>query len=289
VYHELNPISINLVNQTQTSPEFEQILDQNPFLRRSFEQNFIVGVNYLFNFNKLIDDTKRHGVFVGTGLDVAGNLLNGLSNLSDSESGKIIGLEYAHYAKVDVDLRYYFRPAAKHTIATRLLAGVGMPIGNSVSLPYIKQFFSGGPNSVRAFRIRSIGPGSYQPDETSINSFFDQSGDIRLEGNVEYRFPIVSFLKGALFMDAGNIWLWNENEALPGGKFNKDWTKELAVGTGVGLRVDVQFFVIRFDLATPLRYPYLPEGERWGNTFDIGSKTWRRDNLNFNFAIGYPF
>jgi len=289
IYHELNPISINLVNQTQTSPEFEDILDKNPFLRRSFEQNFIVGVNYLFNYNKLIDKTRRHGVFIGTGLDVAGNLLNGLSNLTNSESGKLLGLEYAQYAKVDLDLRYYFRPAEEHIIATRFLAGVGIPIGNSLSLPYIKQFFSGGPNSVRAFRIRSIGPGSYQPDQTSTSSFFDQSGDIRLEGNVEYRFPIFSFLKGALFMDAGNIWLWNENEALPGGKFSKDWTNELAVGTGVGLRVDVQFFVIRFDLATPLRYPYLIEGERWSNTWDISSKTWRRENLNFNFAIGYPF
>ncbi len=289
VYHELNPISINLVNQTQTSPEFEEILDQNPFLRRSFEQNFIVGINYLFNYNKLVDDTRTHGIFVGTGLDVAGNLLNGLSNLTNSESGKLLGLEYAQYAKVDLDLRYYFRPVKEHTIATRLWAGVGMPLGNSLSLPYIKQFFSGGPNSVRAFRIRSIGPGSYQPDQNSTNSFFDQSGDIRLEGNVEYRFPIFSFLKGALFMDAGNIWLWNENDALPGGKFSKDWTKQLAVGTGVGLRVDVQFFVIRFDLATPLRIPYLPEGERWGNTFDIGSKTWRKEKLVFNFAIGYPF
>ena len=289
VYHELNPISINLVNQTQTSPEFEEILDQNPFLRRSFEQNFIVGSNYLFNYNKLIDPTRQHGVFVGTGVDVAGNLINALSNLTNSESGKFLGLEYAQYAKVDLDLRYYFRPAEEHTIATRLWAGVGMPLGNSLSLPYIKQFFSGGPNSVRAFRIRSIGPGTYRPDKTSTSSFFDQSGDIRLEGNVEYRFPIFSFLKGALFMDAGNIWLWNENEALPGGKFSKGWIKELAVGTGVGLRVDVQFFVIRFDLATPLRYPYLPDGERWGNTWDIGSKIWRRDNLNFNFAIGYPF
>ncbi|MHA7130089.1 translocation and assembly module lipoprotein TamL [Algoriphagus namhaensis] len=289
VYHELNPISINLVNQTQTSPEFEEILEQNPFLRRSFEQNFIVGINYLFNYNKLIDKDRRHGVFVGTGLDIAGNLLNGLSNLSGSESGKFLGLEYAQYAKIEQDLRYYFRPAKEHVIATRLWAGLGVPIGNSLSLPYVKQFFSGGPNSVRAFRIRSIGPGSYQVDESSTNSFFDQSGDIRLEGNIEYRFPIFSFLKGALFMDAGNIWLWNENEALPGGKFSKDWFKELAVGTGIGLRVDVQFFVIRFDLATPLRYPYLPEGDRWGNTWDVGSKTWRRNNLNFNFAIGYPF
>lgn len=289
VYHELNPISINVVNQTQTSSEFEDILDQNPFLRRSFDQNFIVGVNYLFNFNKLIDNTQRHGVFVGTGLDVAGNLVNGLSNLANAESGKFLGLEYAQYAKVDLDLRYYFRPVEEHVIATRLFAGVGIPIGNSLSLPYIKQFFSGGPNSVRAFRIRSIGPGSYQPDQNSTSSFFDQSGDIRLEANMEYRFPIFSFLKGALFIDAGNIWLWNENAALPGGKFSKNLLNELAVGTGVGLRVDVQFFVIRLDLATPLRYPYLIDGERWSNAWDISSKTWRREDLNFNFAIGYPF
>jgi outer membrane protein assembly factor BamA len=248
-----------------------------------------VGVNYLFNFNKLIDNTQRHGVFVGTGLDVAGNLVNGLSNLANAESGKFLGLEYAQYAKVDLDLRYYFRPVEEHVIATRLFAGVGIPIGNSLSLPYIKQFFSGGPNSVRAFRIRSIGPGSYQPDQNSTSSFFDQSGDIRLEANMEYRFPIFSFLKGALFIDAGNIWLWNENAALPGGKFSKNLLNELAVGTGVGLRVDVQFFVIRLDLATPLRYPYLIDGERWSNAWDISSKTWRREDLNFNFAIGYPF
>ncbi|MFT7205051.1 MAG: outer membrane protein insertion porin family, partial [Algoriphagus sp.] len=133
IYHELNPISINLVNQTQTSPEFEDILDQNTFLKRSFEKNFIVGVNYLFNYNRLIDQTKQHGVFIGTELDVAGNSLNGLSNLTNSESGKLLGLEYAQYAKVDLDLRYYFRPVEEHIIATRFLAGVGIPIGNSLS------------------------------------------------------------------------------------------------------------------------------------------------------------
>ena len=90
-------------------------------------------------------------------------------------------------------------------------------------------------------------------------------------------------------MDAGNIWLKNENEALPGGRISSNWWKEIAVGAGVGLRVDIQFFVIRLDVATPVRFPYLPDGEQWGNSFDIGSKTWRRENMIFNFAIGYPF
>ena len=152
-----------------------------------------------------------------------------------------------------------------------------------------KQFFAGGPNSVRAFRIRGLGPGTYRPEEVGLGSFFDQAGDVRLEGNIEYRFPLISILKGALFVDAGNVWLVNENEALPGGRFTSNWWNEMAVGAGFGARIDIEFFVIRFDLATPLRVPYLPENERWGNTFDFKSRTWRRENLIFNFAIGYPF
>ncbi|REG90975.1 translocation and assembly module lipoprotein TamL [Algoriphagus antarcticus] len=289
VYHEINPISVNLVNLTRTSPEFEAILDANPFLRRSFEQNFIAGINYTFQYNKLQDKYRKHAIFTGVTIDLAGNALNLINSIAGTENGKFLGLAYAQYTKADLDFRYYFRPNEKHTIATRLFLGAGLPFGNSVSLPYVKQYFSGGPNSIRAFRIRSIGPGTYRPKTDDNSSFFDQSGDIRFEGNIEYRFPIVSYLKGAAFMDAGNIWLRNENEALPGGKFTKNWYKELAVGAGVGLRIDIQFFVIRFDFATPLRYPYLPEGERWSNNFNIGSKTWRRENLIFNFAIGYPF
>ncbi|PZX56070.1 outer membrane protein assembly factor BamA [Algoriphagus ratkowskyi] len=288
-YHEINPISVSLVNLSKTSPEFDKILDDNPFLKRSFEQNFIAGLNYTFNYNKLNDRYRTHGYFLGASLDFAGNALNLIDKMGDKEDGKILGLEYAQYGKLDLDLRYHYNIDQNQTIATRIFAGFGLPFGNSESLPYIKQYFSGGPNSVRAFRIRSIGPGTYRPEDFDVNSYFDQTGDIRIEGNIEYRFPIVSFLKGALFADAGNIWLINENEALPGGKFTSDWWNEMAVGTGVGLRVDIQFFVIRLDLATPVRIPYLPEGERWGNTFDIGSKTWRKENLIFNFAIGYPF
>ncbi|SFA85943.1 translocation and assembly module lipoprotein TamL [Algoriphagus aquimarinus] len=288
-YHEINPLSLSVVNLSKTSPEFDQILNDNPFLKRSFDQNFIAGINYTFNYNKLNDRFRTHGYFLGLGLDFAGNTVHLLDKISGTDDGKFLGLEYAQYGKIDLDLRYHWNIDKKQTVATRLFAGWGMPYGNSQSLPYIKQYFSGGPNSVRAFRIRSIGPGTYRPENFDVNSYFDQSGDIRIEGNIEYRFPIVSLLKGAFFMDAGNVWLMNENEALPGGKFTSSWWSELAVGAGVGLRVDIQFFVIRFDLATPLRVPYLDEGERWGNTFDIGSRSWRKQNLVFNFAIGYPF
>ncbi len=288
-YHEINPISINIVNLSESSPEFDEILESNPFLKKSFEQSFIAGINYIFNYNKLNDRFRRHGYFIGAGIDFAGNAIHLLDKVAGKDEGKIFGLEYAQYGKVDLDFRYHLNFTENQTLASRLFAGVGVPFGNSSSLPFTKQYFSGGPNSIRAFRIRSIGPGSYLPENNDTNAYFDQSGDIRLEGNLEYRFPMVSFLKGALFLDAGNIWLMNENDALPGGKFSSNWWKEIAVGTGFGLRVDIEFFVIRFDLATPLRKPFLQEGERWGNTFDISSKTWRKENLIFNFAIGYPF
>lgn len=291
-YHEINPINLSYVNLSSTTPEFDAILDSNPFLKRSFEQQFIAGINYIFNYNQLGDQERKHAFFVGTTVDLAGNLVNLVNRTFSGGERTFLGLEYAQYAKADVDFRYHLklrRDSDDHVVAARLFGGWGHPYGNSLSLPYVKQYFSGGPNSVRAFRIRSLGPGTFRPEEFNIGSFFDQSGDIRIEGNLEYRFPIVSLLKGAVFADAGNIWLAKENEAIPGGRFSKDWLKELGVGIGLGLRVDIQFFVVRLDLATPIRKPHLPESERWGNSFELGDKSWRRENLVFNFAIGYPF
>lgn len=289
VYHEINPINLTFVRMSNASPQFEEILNSNPFLRRSFEQQFIAGINYTFNYNQMVDPFRTHSIFVGTTVDIAGNALNLLSSTFSEDPNTFFGLDYAQYARADLDFRYYFRINQSNVIATRLFGGWGIPYGNSVSLPFVKQYFSGGPNSVRAFRIRSLGPGTYRPEQFDIGSFFDQAGDIRLEGNIEYRFPLVSVVKGAVFVDAGNVWLQNENEALPGGQFSGNWYKELAVGTGFGVRIDIDFFVIRFDLATPVRRPYLPENQRWNNDFNIRSSDWRRENLVFNFAIGYPF
>jgi outer membrane protein assembly factor BamA len=290
-YHEFNPISLSIFNLFGTTPEFENILNSNPFLRRSFEQQFIFGTNYTFNYNQLVDANRKHAIFVATTVDLAGNSLRGLNMLTDSENpGRVFGLQFAQFVKNDIDFRYYWRPTQNQSIIARVFGGLGLPLGNSESLPFVKQYFSGGPRSVRAFRIRSLGPGTYIPEGGFTNaSFFDQAGDIRIEGNLEYRFPIVPYLKGAIFADAGNVWLVNENKALPGGKFTSDWAKELGVGAGVGLRIDIQIFVIRFDLATPIRKPWLPEGERWVTEFSPDIRSWRRDNLILNFAIGYPF
>lgn len=289
-YHEFNPISLSVVNLRNTTLKFDEILESNPFLRRSFEQQFISGMTYTFNYNQLVDQDRRNAIFFATTIDLAGNLFKGINTVFNSENpGFVFGLEYAQYFKTDIDFRFYHKFTQESMLVTRLYGGLGVPIGNSVSLPFVKQFFAGGPRSVRAFRIRSLGPGTFIPDNISSGGFFDQAGDIRLEGNMEFRFPFNKYLKGAFFVDAGNVWLYNENEALPGGKFSNKWLEELGVGAGFGLRVDIQMFVLRFDLALPVRKPWLPEDERWLDSFLFGDRDWRRENMILNFAIGYPF
>jgi outer membrane protein assembly factor BamA len=281
VYHEVNPISVDYVNTSNVSPEFQEILDQNRFLQSSFQKQLIAGVTYTFVWNQLALAEKRNPILLVANVDIAGSGLDLLSNKTNDEGKEtLFGTAYAQYAKADFNFVYNYRLSSSQRIVARLFGGYGLPYGNSETLPFARQFFSGGPSSVRAFRTRSLGPGTYNPSDADQGSFFDRSGDIRLEANIEYRFPIYSFLKGALFADAGNVWLTKENSDLPGGKFSSDFMNELGVGVGAGMRVDIQNFVIRFDLATPLNKPYLPRGERFSADFK---------EFLFNFAIGYPF
>ena len=203
------------------------------------------------------------------------------------EGDKLFDRRFSQYVRFRPELRYY-SPLGRRgdRVVARLLAGVALPYGNSDVVPYVKQFFVGGTNSVRAFRARSVGPGIYVPDASS-GVLIDQTGDIRFEANLEYRFTIAGFLKGAVFGDAGNIWLVNDDPQRPGGDL--EWShvlSELAVGAGLGLRFDPEVIVVRLDLATPLRQPSLPEGDRW--VFDdLQPRIF--DNVVFNIAIGYPF
>lgn len=286
ISHEVHFPAITYAGLSRTTPAFDTILINNPFLRRSFEQQFIVGLTYDFQYNQLVQKRKKTRFLLIGRLDNAGNLVRLLSNNSNQ---RLFGEPYARYVRVDGDIRMYLRTGKESQAVLRIFAGAGRPFGNSLSLPFIKQYFSGGPNSIRAFRIRSLGPGTYRPPELDVASYFDQAGDIKFEANAEYRFPLVSVLKGALFADAGNVWLFNENPALPGGKFSKNWVNELAVGTGLGFRVDVEFIVVRLDIATPLRKPYLDPDKRWVDDFRFGYKSWRKENLIWNIAIGYPF
>jgi len=285
---EYQPLAVSFTGLAQTSLAFDSILGSNNFLRRSFEQRFIAGTTYSFQYNELNELTKEHRFFGQLGLDLSGNLMH-LIQSALGRPGTIFGQTYAQYARIDLDLRHYWQMKREHRLVSRIFAGYGIPMGQTASLPYIKQYFAGGPNSVRAFRIRSIGPGTYRPEEVDLQSFFDQAGDIRLEMNVEYRFPIAGFLKGAAFLDAGNIWLANDNPDLPGARFSSSALRELALGAGFGLRVDIEFVVLRFDLATPLRKPWLAENERWFDYSIPAGSNWRKEHLILNFAIGYPF
>src|SRR5690606_27379623 len=182
----------------------------------------------------------------------------------------------------------YYKLNKNNDLVFRQKIGVGLPYCNSSELPYSKQFFVGGASSLRGFQPRSVGPGTYFNSYQDGDGSFDQTGDIMLELNVENRFDMGGFLKGAVFVDAGNVWLKNESDARPGGEFEfKSFFSQLAVSAGVGLRIDVEFVLIRFDLGMPLRKPYVEDP--WVvDEIDFG-KSWRKDNLVLNIAIGYPF
>lgn len=298
VKHVLSPIVINYVSLSNKSVEFLDIVRINPLLERSLEEQFIIGSTYSYTINNQYKTELKNHLFFNVTFDVSGNLIRGaLGTFTKGKRGEenpftIFGQPFSQYSKVNFDFRHYYNATLTSKVASRVIIGVGVPYLNSSSLPYIKQYFTGGTNSIRAFRSRTLGPGSYQaPSSTQSNSFFDQAGDVKLELNSEYRFKIYSILKGAFFVDAGNIWLIRENEAVPGGAFKLDkFYKEYAVGTGVGIRADASFFVLRFDFAFPLRKPFLPENDRWVvKDIAFGKKDWRRDNLILNVAIGYPF
>jgi len=223
---------------------------------------------------------------------LAGNitgLLTGANAKKDKQK-EIFGVPFSQYAKIENDFRFYHKFSEKTNFASRIIAGVAYPYGNSEFIPFSRQFFVGGSNSIRAFRARTLGPGSFDPRSLSQGFSFDQSGDIKLEVNAEYRANLYKFLNVAAFVDAGNVWLINSDPYRPGGKFSKDFLSEIAVGAGVGLRLDFSILILRLDLAMPIRVPYYEKGDRWTfNRINFGDSSWRKDNLVLNIAIGYPF
>ena len=231
------------------------------------------------------------GVYFNGNIDLSGNVA-GLLTGADAKNNKpktVFNAQFSQYVRFETDIRYYAKLSKTSVWANRFIAGLGLPYGNSLQLPYIKQFFVGGTNSVRAFRSRSIGPGSYV--DTTITTFFpDQSGDIKLELNTELRVKLFSIVHGAIFVDAGNIWLFNDDPNKKGAKFSKNFLEEIAVGGGAGLRFDISFFVIRLDVAVPFRKPWLADKERWViDQINFRSPAWRKENIVYNLGIGYPF
>jgi len=293
-WHDLELASIEYTTFGNTSPSFDELIANNNLLAQSFQNQFILSTEYNFFYDNQIKN-NRNRIYWNPSIDIAGNLVSvlqnvfGNSNENTSDTQEILGIPYAQYFKLNSDLRYYHSFSKRMVLATRLLTGAGFPYGNSDALPYKKQFFTGGTNSLRAFPARSVGPGNYRPAEDNANLlFFDQTGDIRLEANAEFRFDIYGYLKGALFIDAGNVWTVNEDIDRPGAKFEVDeFYQQLAIGTGFGIRMDASFFVLRADWGIPLRNPAFIADPWVINNF--GSSEWRRDNIILNIGIGYPF
>lgn len=312
--HALYPIDISFVKTGSSSTEFDDILARNPFLKNSFNDQFILGTRYSYTINtQLKPDVvqefrerrlKKHSIFFNGNVQVSGNLLHLIQKQfhgSEVDTFRLFGYPYSQFVRGDFDFRYYWQLDNHSKLASRLIVGTGYALGNSSVMPYIRQFSTGGSNSVRAFPARSIGPGTYYiledpqyngeegGEETPLPVFIDQRGDIKIESSVELRFDILKALKGAVFADAGNIWLWRE-DGREGAKISNDFLSELAVGTGLGVRLDMNFFVLRLDVAFPLRKPWYEKGNRWVfDEIEFGSPTWRNENIIYNLAIGYPF
>jgi outer membrane protein assembly factor BamA len=222
-------------------------------------------------------------------LSSSGNILRGLysaTNQPQDTLGRYLlaGIPFSQFVKLDVDYRFYFKIRKLGKLVYRIAGGVGKPLKNLSALPYEQSFFSGGPNGNRAWRARTLGPGSYaQPADEAAR--YDKIGDIQIETNLEYRFHIFKSIYGAWFVDAGNIWLSYDDPNKPNGQFKLDkFYKELGVGSGFGVRYDFSFFVLRLDGAMRIYDPHYIESKR----LVFGTQTLRESAI-LNFTIGYPF
>lgn len=289
IRHFITPLELSLV-KTNLQPNFRArlITYNDPLLNNVFETHLLTILKYSASYN---DKGKhdRHNWSVFFGVETAGNsswLYNKLTSNSQSDQHyTFAGLNFFQYVKGDIDVSYHFNITETNSMASRIGMGIGVPYGNSELLPFEKRYYIGGANSIRAWPVRELGPGSYK-DTSELH--YEQSGEMRLEGNIEYRFNIYSLLKGAIFLDAGNIWNLQADSQRAGGEFKFDkFISDLALGTGLGLRFDFTYFIFRLDFGIPLHDPS-QEKNKW-LTEKIFEDKWLLNNTHINIGIGYPF
>lgn len=303
IEHNFTPLSINLIKPQNISEEFTDKIVRSAgagniqdLLRydQILISRLILGGQYNVIYTPVQSSKSRHYFYLNAGVDFAGNIAGLLTKKQTEGSKQIANTVFEQYARFDLETRYYLDITPSLRLANRAILGYGLPYGNSKNLPnQVKQYFVGGSNSIRAFRARSIGPGNYNIIGDSTSIFTTAYGDVKLELNSELRIKVSQLINLAAFIDAGNIWLtkYYEDSGFPqSSTLGKDFYKQLAVGGGLGLRLDFTFVKLRLDLATPFCKPWLPEGERWViQDIKPFEKAWRKQNLILNIAVDYPF
>jgi outer membrane protein assembly factor BamA len=295
ISHSLNLIDLNQIYIYRIDQAF---LDSIKYLsiKSSYTNHIISATSYSFVYNNQDIKKRPDYQYFRMNLEIAGNTLWLISTLTgqkkynsqDTIAGfnagyyKLFNTRFAQYLKGDFEYRYGYRFDKYNSIATRAFLGIAFPYGNFNVTPFERRYYTGGANGIRAWQVRTLGPGTYAGGFNDPN----QSADIMMEGNIEYRFKLFWILEGALFIDAGNIWSINNNDNPEEAVFKFDrFYDEFAVGTGAGLRLVTNYFIIRTDLGLKLRDPALLKGERW----IPGNRPFKSSDLNLNIAIGYPF
>lgn len=287
-----SPVDLTWLTLSSKTPAFEMELLLNPELAQSLQNTLITGSSYDFIYNRRDKFDPANQLYFKGSVESAGNLVSLLVKPNvPGDQADLFGTPYAQYVKFTADVRKYWSLGSYGSIATKLIAGAGFAYGNSDELHYTKQYSVGGANSIRAWQLRTLGPGEFQ-SASSANQFIDQTGDIKLESSAEYRFPIFGYFKGAFFVDAGNVWIVASDQAdRQNGVFRFDtFASQIAVGTGVGLRFDIDFLVVRVDAAFPIRDIGADKKFDWViDKIKPFSGKWHGENMVFNLGIGYPF
>lgn len=284
----LNPAEISVVKifpNAAFTDSLDHITDQR--LKNQYINHLVAGLKYIFTYNGQDVNKVKDFFYIRSNFETGGNLLYGIDeifNAPKESSGyySLFNIQYAQFVRPDLDFRFYHFFTRTSSLVTRFYAGIGVPYGNSISLPFEKAFFGGGANDIRGWQMGSLGPGRYHSDTTK--NTFDQTGDMQLQLNLEYRFPIYKYFRSALFIDMGNVWLLHGTPELPGGTFElKYFIPDIAIDMGIGIRADFDYFIVRFDPAVPIRVPYYFENNHWyAGKLGLSDIIW-------NFGIGYPF
>lgn len=284
--NQFTPLKLSYTKLISTTHEFDSIMNQNPAVALSFQNQFIPEMAYTYTYDKFFERERINGINFSATVIEAGNIFSLIWRAAGVKGEKkLLGTPFSQFIKGQVQL-VYNRRLIRHTdhwLVSRILVGAEHAYGNSSQVPYSEQFYIGGANSIRAFTVRSIGPGSYKAPSSLKDGYFDQTGTFKLELNSEYRFPLVSVIHGALFVDAGNIWLLKNDPLRPGGTLEaKSFLRDIALGTGFGIRFDIGMMVLRADVGYGLHVPYKEADSHY---FNVPFKK----AFALHIAIGYPF